>query len=63
MTGPEKALIPQIEGRDDQITALQPQQGMSAIMWVMAQESTPIHGGIFPDSINLGKSLSAVWFV
>lgn len=28
---------------------------------MMAQESTPIHGGLFPDSCGLVKTLSALW--
>jgi hypothetical protein len=56
MTGPGSAPVLKIEGRSNSETILQPWQP-SAIAWMMAQESTPIRGGILADACGLGKTL------
>ncbi|OOQ89168.1 hypothetical protein PEBR_10898 [Penicillium brasilianum] len=52
----------EITGRYDSEIQLQPWQP-SAIAWMMAQESTRIHGGILADACGLGKTLSALCLV
>lgn len=62
LTGPNQSPVLKITGRYESETQLQPWQP-SAIAWMMAQESTEIHGGILADACGLGKTLSALCLV